>query len=167
MRRCAAPHARRRPGYRRAMARLHLDRWLPPAALLVGGLLLANALRANGGTVGVLIAVVLGVGAAVVAWRISPLRRSGHVDHARARELAGDDGVIVYWRPGCQYCMRLRRSLGDRAGDVTWVNIWADDEAAAFVRSLNDGNEQVPTVVTGAHDRVDPTADAVVARLGA
>jgi glutaredoxin len=148
------------------MARLHLDRWLPPAALLVGGLLAANSLRSLGGAIAIVAAALLAVAIIFLAWRLSPLRRGTHIDHARARELAGADGVIVYWRPGCQYCVRLRRSLGDRAGEVTWVNIWADDEAAAFVRSINGGNEQVPTVATGTGERLDPTADAVVERLG-
>ena len=32
-------------------------------------------------------------------------------------------------------------------GRAKWVDIWADDDAAAYVRMVNDGNETVPTVV--------------------
>lgn len=58
-------------------------------------------------------------------------------------------GVVVYWRPGCQYCARLVRELGpQRRGIPYWVNIWHEDEAAARVRQYNGGNETVPTVVS-------------------
>jgi mycoredoxin len=55
--------------------------------------------------------------------------------------------VVIYWRPGCGFCARLRTSLGPDAEKATWVNIWDDQSAAAFVREANDGSETVPTVV--------------------
>lgn len=59
-----------------------------------------------------------------------------------------DTGVTIYWRDGCPYCMRLRHAVRKHADRATWVDIWADPEAAAYVRSTNEaGHEVVPTVV--------------------
>src|ERR1700730_1505082 len=60
--------------------------------------------------------------------------------------IEGHDGVVVYWRPMCTYCMKLRLRLRFTRLRYTKVNIWRDPEAAAFVRSVADGNETVPTV---------------------
>jgi hypothetical protein len=46
-------------------------------------------------------------------------------------------------------------------------NIWADDDAAAFVRSVANGNETVPTVRVGPESRVNPTAPEVMAMVHA
>ena len=60
------------------------------------------------------------------------------------------DAVDVYWRPGCPFCSMLAQSLS-RAGVVVRPhNIWEDEDARAFVRSHNRGNETVPTVAVGA-----------------
>lgn len=50
---------------------------------------------------------------------------------------------------------------------MSWVNIWKDPDGAAFVASHRDGNETVPTVVTGAGNQLLPTADAIKAQLSA
>ncbi|MGW7103074.1 glutaredoxin domain-containing protein [Streptomyces sp. NPDC054838] len=66
--------------------------------------------------------------------------------------------ITVYWRPGCVFCMKLWFKLRLTRTPYRPVNIWRDPEAAAFVRSVADGNETVPTVVVG--DRpalVNPT----------
>ncbi len=47
------------------------------------------------------------------------------------------------------------------------INIWADPDAAAFVRSVADGNETVPTVVVDGQAMVNPTPSQVVAALRA
>jgi len=75
--------------------------------------------------------------------------------------------IVVYWRPGCGFCIRLERGLA--ANDVAYSarNIWADPEAAAFVRSVANGNETVPTVVIGETTMVNPTIDEVLASLPA
>lgn len=67
-----------------------------------------------------------------------------------------DHAVTVYYRPGCLYCLRLRAALGARAGRARWVDIWADPEAAAYVRSVNGGDETVPTVVVDGVPRTNP-----------
>ena len=66
--------------------------------------------------------------------------------------------VVVYWRPGCGYCARLRRGLRRMKVATDELNIWDDRAAAAFVRSVNAGDETVPTVVIGATTLVNPTA---------
>lgn len=55
--------------------------------------------------------------------------------------------LLVYRRPGCPYCARMRRVLNRHGIIHTEIDIWEDPEAAAFVRSVADGNETVPTVV--------------------
>ena len=75
---------------------------------------------------------------------------------------AGSPGVTVYWRPGCPYCMSLRRGLR-RAGLATReIDIWTDPAAAAFVRAHAGGNETVPTVILGETVLVNPSARRVV-----
>ena len=65
--------------------------------------------------------------------------------------------VVIYWRPGCAFCMRLRVALIGVRG-ATWINIRRDEDASAFVRTVNDGNATVPTVVidTVAHTNPAP-----------
>jgi mycoredoxin len=73
--------------------------------------------------------------------------------------------VVVYWRPGCGFCVRLRRAL-ERAGvEVEERDIWQDPEAAAFVRSVARGNETVPTVVVAGEALVNPSAAEVIDRI--
>jgi mycoredoxin len=45
------------------------------------------------------------------------------------------------------------------------VNIWADEDAAAFVRSVARGNETVPTVMVGDVSLVNPSTRQVLAAL--
>ncbi len=55
--------------------------------------------------------------------------------------------------------------LGSAKKDVTWVNIWQDPEAAAYVATHRDGNETVPTAVTGTGELLTSDADTIKARL--
>jgi mycoredoxin len=73
--------------------------------------------------------------------------------------------VVVFWRPGCGFCMQLERTLGNSGVQYVRRNIWEDEEAAAFVRSVNNGNETVPTVVIGSEVYTNPPAAAVLAKL--
>lgn len=68
-----------------------------------------------------------------------------------------DTGVVLYWRPGCPFCMALRASLVGSGLRYTKVNIWEQPEAAAFVRSVADGNETVPTVTVAGRPLVNPS----------
>lgn len=78
-----------------------------------------------------------------------------------------DDTVVVYWRPGCTFCMRLRWALRWRRLHPKMINIRLDPDAAAFVRSVADGNETVPTVVIGGRAVVNPAPRLVIAALRA
>lgn len=84
------------------------------------------------------------------------------VDEADA---TAGNGVVIYWRPGCGFCLRLRMTLGKAGDGATWVNIWEDEEAAAFVRSVNAGNETVPTVVMDGVAVTNPSPRKVLKRL--
>ena len=86
--------------------------------------------------------------------------------HAEAVS-AAHRGVWVYHRAGCPFCLRLTLRLGRRAHDARWVDIWADPEGAAYVASVNDGNETVPTVVVDGTPRTNPAPGQVRAALSA
>lgn len=83
---------------------------------------------------------------------------------AEAEALA-HQGVWVYHRAGCPFCLRLTVGLGRRARRARWIDIWADPEAAAYVRSVNDGNETVPTVVIDGVPHTNPPPAGVRAAL--
>ena len=54
--------------------------------------------------------------------------------------------LTMYTTSWCGYCVRLKR-LMDREGiSYREVNIELDEDAAAFVMSVNGGNQTVPTV---------------------
>jgi glutaredoxin-like protein len=75
------------------------------------------------------------------------------------------EGLVVYWRPLCGFCQRLLEAL-DAAGIRPELhNIWEEPEAAEFVRSVNDGNEIVPTVMVGGTAYANPPPDQLVAHL--
>jgi len=61
--------------------------------------------------------------------------------------------------------VQLKLSLGRTRHDVSWVNIWQDQEAAAFVAVHRDGFETVPTVVTGGGEMLGASAEAIRAHL--
>ena len=75
------------------------------------------------------------------------------------------DAVEFYWRPGCPFCSMLERDLAASGIPLSKRNIWDDPSAAAFVRSVADGNETVPTVVVGGRAMVNPPAARVEALL--
>ncbi len=55
--------------------------------------------------------------------------------------------------------------LGSARSQVSWVNIWQDPEAARFVADRRNGNETVPTAVTGAGEMVEAEAETIKAHL--
>ena len=131
--------------------------------MVVGAVALAlgvfHAVRGSWWTAAVTV-LVLGV----VAWWMSPWRGSP-APASHAEVVAGSPAVVVYWRPGCTFCERLRRSLGPVGRGAAWVDIWRDPDAAAFVREVNDGNETVPTVVLDGVPHTNPDPGLVRAAL--
>ncbi|MEU7907956.1 glutaredoxin domain-containing protein [Actinoplanes sp. NPDC049118] len=124
-----------------------LRRWT-----LAGVVLLAGA--AVGIATGSVIPVV--VFAALAAFA-SPLIFPRSVTAAEAQGRSTDDGLaVIYWRPGCPFCVRLRATLGPAGRRAHWVDIWRDPEAAAAVRAVADGNETVPTVILAGVPHVNP-----------
>jgi glutaredoxin-like protein len=79
--------------------------------------------------------------------------------------------VTVLWRPGCPFCALLLRRLEGTGLRFDRVDIWEDAVAAAWVRSVADGNETVPTVQVRGGDPsravalVNPTATQVLDAL--
>lgn len=88
------------------------------------------------------------------------------ISAVEARRRAGMDGrPVVYWRPGCAYCLRLRFRLGRKARQLHWVDIWRDPAGAAAVRAANEGNETVPTVFVMGRPHTNPDPEWVRAQL--
>ena len=52
----------------------------------------------------------------------------------------------------------VRMAVRKERDRIAWVNIWEDDAGRAYVASVNNGNETVPTVVIDgiAHTNPDP-----------
>ncbi len=57
--------------------------------------------------------------------------------------------MVMYTRPGCPFSAKLRAKLALARIPYTKVDIWQDPDAAAVVRSVNGGDELVPTVRIG------------------
>ncbi|MGK2958541.1 MAG: glutaredoxin family protein [Acidimicrobiales bacterium] len=84
-------------------------------------------------------------------------------DRASLHGAGAPVGIVVYRRAGCGFCASLRRQLR-RAGVATVErDIWADPDAAAFVRRHARGNETVPTVDVAGTVLVNPTTRQVLA----
>ncbi|MFD8008932.1 glutaredoxin domain-containing protein [Streptomyces sp. NPDC058955] len=137
--------------------------WILPSMYALVGALLAAASSARGDTgTGVVLLVLF----LLLAGANSPLVFPRSLTSAEAVRRGEADGrPVVYWRPGCPYCVRLRVRLGGRARRAHWVNIWRDPEAAAAVRDVNDGNETVPTVLLAGRPHTNPDPAWLRARI--
>ena len=143
-------------------AQIDMQRWLWLLVLACSWWAGVTFLRDGSVWTGTLMLVV----GSAMAWWISPWRGGRSPRHREVMDLPSQDRpVVVYWRPGCSFCARLRRRLGVEAAKVIWVNIWQDGEAAEFVRRHNDGNETVPTVVLDGETVTNPEPETVLARL--
>lgn len=71
--------------------------------------------------------------------------------------------ITVYTRPGCAFSSSLMRGLDGSDLPYEARDIWEDEDAAAFVRSVTGGDETVPTVAIGDVTLVNPTPREVVA----
>lgn len=52
-----------------------------------------------------------------------------------------------YGTPWCSDCKRAKTFLGEQRIAYNWIDIDADEDAALFVESVNDGKRKVPTIV--------------------
>ncbi|MEU3756593.1 glutaredoxin domain-containing protein [Streptomyces olivoreticuli] len=128
--------------------------WILPMLLVLCGSAVATGLivQGNPGTAAALLLVFL-----VLAGVNSPLIFPRSIGALEAQRRSAADGrPVVFWRPGCKYCMRLRIRLGRSARQLYWVNIWRDPAGATAVRAANDGNETVPTVVVAGQPHTNP-----------
>ena len=104
----------------------------------------------------------------VVAWALSPRFFPPSPTDTQARRRAADTGApIIYWRPGCSYCLRMRLALGRLGSRAIWVDVSLDRDASARVRAANAGNETVPSVFIGDSVAVNPSPAWVRDRLRA
>ena len=55
--------------------------------------------------------------------------------------------IIVYGTPVCPMVTPVRSALKRASAEYDYIDIWQDDEARARVRSINNGNESVPTII--------------------
>lgn len=74
-------------------------------------------------------------------------------------------GVDFFWRPGCGFCMALERNLNKAGIPLNKFNIWENPDDAAFVRSVADGNEVVPTIRIADVAMVNPSGNEVISVL--
>ncbi len=71
----------------------------------------------------------------------------------------------MYTRPGCPFSAKLKAKLAFARIPYTKVDIWQDKAAAEIVRSVNDGNELVPTVRVGEVFLSNPSVREIKAAL--
>lgn len=79
--------------------------------------------------------------------------------------MTSQDHIDFFWRPGCPFCTGLEQRLSDSDVPFQKLNIWEDPDHAAFVRSVADGNEVVPTVRIGDVSLVNPSVQQVLAAM--
>ncbi|QLQ36054.1 glutaredoxin domain-containing protein [Micromonospora robiginosa] len=134
----------------------------------LAGLMLVTGVLVGVTQDGVVPATLGVVGFVVLAVLFSPLAFPRSLSAADARARSARDGrPVVYWRPGCTYCLRLRLRLGRRARRAYWVDIWRDPAGAAAVREVTGGDETVPTVALPDGAVVNPDPAWLRARLTA
>jgi glutaredoxin len=111
--------------------------------------------------------VLLAVALLVLVLTSTPVAFPRSPGDAAGRAEAEARGVpLIYWRPGCTFCVRLRLVLGSSGRRAVWVNVRRDPAASARVRSVNGGNETVPTVFVGDVHRTNPAPAWVREQLG-
>ncbi|MFF0106740.1 glutaredoxin domain-containing protein [Streptomyces hirsutus] len=137
--------------------------WILPVLLVLSGSVVATSL-ALGGRPGSAVALLLMF--VLIAGVNSPLVFPRSVGALEAQRRSEADGrPVVFWRPGCAHCLRLRIRLGRGARRLHWVDIWRDPAGAAAVRAAADGNETVPTVVVAGRPHVNPDPEWVREQL--
>ncbi len=77
------------------------------------------------------------------------------------------DEVVIYWRPDCVFCLELLLRLKFTRLRYRKVDIRKDPDARAFVRSVADGNETVPTAVVAGQALVNPSKRQLISTVQA
>lgn len=90
------------------------SRWLVPGVLAAVAVGESGWLAHDAAYVSAAIALVVLLG---LAWVLSPLAFPASAPPGSA---SGRPGTVVYWRPGCTYCLLLRWSLGRSARRAAW-----------------------------------------------
>ncbi|MFE4535297.1 glutaredoxin domain-containing protein [Streptomyces scopuliridis] len=137
--------------------------WILPMLVLLCGSVVATGLVFQGRPYAAAILLLVFVLLAASNSRLIFPRSVGALE--AQRRSAADGRPIVFWRPGCTYCLRLRIRLGRSAHTLHWVDIWRDPARAAAVRAVNDGNETVPTVFLAGQPHVNPDPEWVREQL--
>jgi glutaredoxin len=133
--------------------------WMLPTLLVFCGSAVATVLVFSGSSGE---AAVFLLAFVLLAGVNSPLIFPRSIGALEAQRRSAIDGrPVVYWRPGCTYCLRLRIRLGRRTRQLYWVNIWRDPAGAAAVRAANGGDETVPTVVVTGRPHTNPDPEWV------
>ena len=126
-------------------SRIPARAWLRPALLVIGGLLVAAILLGMrlwwGGAAVALAALFMGY------WT-SPVRGGQHVPFGLAMSRRADDHAIILWAPGDPLSARLQTAIRGERPDVTWVNVYQDADADAFVLA-HGGHAALPLVLIG------------------
>lgn len=74
--------------------------------------------------------------------------------------------VTIYATDWCPFCQGLIYDLDQAAIDYELIDVDADEQAAAWVESVNDGNRIVPTVRYSDDEvQTNPPAAQVIARV--
>lgn len=55
--------------------------------------------------------------------------------------------IIVYSTPWCPDCLRARKVLAASGLDYDEIDVSKDSQAAEVVKSMNNGNRSVPTIL--------------------
>ena len=72
---------------------------------------------------------------------------SGEICRGTCAGVNHDEPLLVYGHPACPGVPPVKAMLTQAKVPFTYVNIHQDAQAAALVRSINQGNESVPTLV--------------------
>ncbi len=76
--------------------------------------------------------------------------------------------LTMYTTPWCGFCRNLKNQLARAGIEMVEVDIERDEAAAAFVMSVNGGNQTVPTVMfPDGTVLTNPSAVQVKAQLAA
>ncbi|MEU6320836.1 glutaredoxin domain-containing protein [Streptomyces sp. NPDC047009] len=128
--------------------------WILPILLVLCGSVVATGLIRSENLAAAAVLLLVFV---LLAGVNSPLIFPRSIGALEAQSRSAVDGrPVVFWRPGCTYCLRLRIRLGRSARQLHWVDIWRDPAGAAAVRAVNEGNETVPTVIVAGQPYVNP-----------